>query len=253
MSLSDKEIKAQITKNWDESAVDYDSHVGHGIQTKAERDAWKEAFSSVLSGNGLRILDVGCGTGEIGLMLAEMGHEVTGLDLSEKMLEKARAKAAAMGLEVIYRQGDAEIPPFEEGTFDAIVTRHVLWTLPHPEEALQAWRNVLKSGGKAIAIEGVWDDGSPGKKILRAVNDLCIIVLDGKDPRKGWYGKELNDSLPNHKGLTAEKCGNYLLNAGFRSADILKINEVRDIQRKRMSLMRKMFNGGEYYLIYGVK
>ena len=253
MSLEDNEIKGLITKNWDESSVDYDTFDGHGIKSEEERAAWVKAFMAVLPEGRLRILDVGCGTGEMGLVLAGMGHEVTGLDLSEKMLEKARSKASALGLDTTYRQGDAEKPPFAEGTFDALVTRHVLWTLPHPEEALREWCKILKDGGMALVIEGVWDDGSPGRKIRRAIGDIGILLAERRNPRKGWYGRELNAALPNSGGVPAEKCAAYLRKAGFKKADIMKIAEIRDIQRKHMPLRYRIMYTDEYYLTYGVK
>ena len=64
----------------------------------------------------LEVLDVGCGTGEIGLLFAEPGHHVTGLDLSEKMLAKAREKTSKKMYDSTFKKGDAEDPPFEAGT-----------------------------------------------------------------------------------------------------------------------------------------
>ena len=64
----------------------------------------------------LEVLDVGCGTGEIGLLFAELGHHVTGLDLSEKMLAKAREKTSKKMYDSTFKKGDAEDPPFEAGT-----------------------------------------------------------------------------------------------------------------------------------------
>ena len=73
------------------------------------------------------------------------------------MLAVAKSKASDS---IEFRIGDAENPPFDKGKFDAVVTRHVLWTLPNPEKALESWRNVLKPGGKVVVIDGIWDNGS---------------------------------------------------------------------------------------------
>jgi ubiquinone/menaquinone biosynthesis C-methylase UbiE len=70
------------------------------------------------------VLDVGCGPDEIGLLFAEMGH-VTGLDLSEKILAKAREKTSQKMYDSTFKKGDAEGPSFEAGTFDVVVTRHL--------------------------------------------------------------------------------------------------------------------------------
>ncbi|MDD2836016.1 MAG: class I SAM-dependent methyltransferase, partial [Methanothrix sp.] len=81
---------------------------GHGIKSDEEREAWKQALQSVLGMGHLSVLDVGCGTGEISLLLAEMGHQVTGIDLSPKMLALARSKAKATDFLVRFEPGDAE-------------------------------------------------------------------------------------------------------------------------------------------------
>ena len=67
---------------------------------------------------GMRVLDVACGTGNAALPAARADARVTGLDLAAKLLEAGRAKAIAEGLEVEWREGDAEQLPFEDGTFD---------------------------------------------------------------------------------------------------------------------------------------
>jgi SAM-dependent methyltransferase len=54
-------------------------------------------------------------------------------------------------------QADAEAPPFPPGSFNLIVERHVLWTLPNPEQALRAWSALLRPGGRLVLIEGDWD------------------------------------------------------------------------------------------------
>ncbi len=59
-----------------------------------ERTVWKQIFEkSLFSGKRLKVLDVGTGTGFLALLFAEMGYEVTGIDLSEGMLEKAKHNA----------------------------------------------------------------------------------------------------------------------------------------------------------------
>jgi 2-polyprenyl-3-methyl-5-hydroxy-6-metoxy-1,4-benzoquinol methylase len=53
-------------------------------------------------------------------------------------------------LPVTFRRGDAEAPPAEGAPYDVILERHVIWTLPQPREAVQAWRALLKPGGLLI-------------------------------------------------------------------------------------------------------
>jgi 2-polyprenyl-3-methyl-5-hydroxy-6-metoxy-1,4-benzoquinol methylase len=78
MPLTDSEVKSAIRSRWDVSSQKYDTHDGHGIKSAEERDAWKRVLGEALARSGLDILDVGCGTGEMSLVLAEMGHNVQG-------------------------------------------------------------------------------------------------------------------------------------------------------------------------------
>lgn len=109
---------------------------------------WEEELLSHLNGRkGLKILDAGCGCGFFSLILAENGHQVTGIDLTESMVERGRELAEKHGIEVDLRQMDAEHPDFADETFDVIVSRNLTWTLPHPAEAYREWIRVLKPGG----------------------------------------------------------------------------------------------------------
>lgn len=105
------------------------------------------------------MLDLGCGTGGLSLLAAEQGHRVTGVDLSPAMVELARTKLA--GRDAVFLTGDAAAPPVGEQRFDAVLVRHVLWTLPDPGRALRHWRQLLRPGGRLVLVEGVWGSVSP--------------------------------------------------------------------------------------------
>ena len=95
----------------------------------------------------LRILDVGTGTGYFAILLAQAGHELTGIDLTPAMLAEAEETASRLGLRIDFRRMDAQRPDFPEGSFDAVVTRNLTWTLPEPETAYREWHRLLKPGG----------------------------------------------------------------------------------------------------------
>lgn len=80
--------------------------------------AWKKAFEHVLPGGRLSVLDVGCGTGELSMLLAEMDHIVTGIDLSKSIVEKAREKNKSLKLNANFKTGDAEDLDFSDATFN---------------------------------------------------------------------------------------------------------------------------------------
>jgi len=144
------ELRVAMRERWDTKGDRYDHACAHGIKDPGEKARWV-GFLRRLGNGPLDVLDVGTGTGFVALILAEMGHRVTGIDWSTTMLAQAEAKAREDGLRITLRQGDAESLPFPEGSFDAVVARHLLWTLVEPRQALAEWYRVLKPHGRVIA------------------------------------------------------------------------------------------------------
>src|SRR3970282_2266474 len=123
--------------------------------------AWSQALREALPNAPATVLDVGAGTGALELLAAELGHDVTALDLSRGMLARAQDKAKERGLEdrLTFVVGSATEPP--EGPFDAVMERHVLWTLPDPVFALQRWRQVA---ARLVLFEGVVGATNPAQR-----------------------------------------------------------------------------------------
>jgi ubiquinone/menaquinone biosynthesis C-methylase UbiE len=152
------QVKQQVAAHWNRRAAGFDSDFGHSIRTAAERAAWNRILALVAGGRGaLDALDVGCGTGFLSFELGGRGHRVTGIDFAPQMLAEARRKAAAQGLAVRFEAGDAEQLGFADARFDFVITRHVLWTLPHPEAAVDEWIRVLRPGGRLAVIDSQFD------------------------------------------------------------------------------------------------
>ena len=192
--MIDHEIKEAVRKSWDQSSVMYDNCPGHGIWTEEEKNAWKQELARNIRESPQRVLDVGCGTGVMGLLFAEMGHQVTGVDLSEAMMEKAREKSYAQNLSIELMTGDAEHLPFEDGSFDVVINRHLVWTLPHPEIALEEWHRVLKKGGVVLIIEGIWKDNSVSIRAKRIVSDGLAKIFG--HTHGGHYDEKLKKPAP---------------------------------------------------------
>src|SRR5271169_2520769 len=147
-------VKQQVAAHWGRRAAHFDEDFGHSIRTAAERAAWDRIFGLVLAGrSALDVLDAGCGTGFLSLELASRGHRVTGVDFAPEMLAEARRKAAEQGAAVRFEEADAEQLSFPPDSFDLVVSRHVLWTLPHPEAAIDEWIRVLRPGGRLAVID----------------------------------------------------------------------------------------------------
>jgi ubiquinone/menaquinone biosynthesis C-methylase UbiE len=183
MATQNGTIKEMVKTKWNKRAATYDQSPGHGIQNAAEHRRWTELFMDVFGREPLAILDVGTGTGVIALLLAELGHQVTGVDIAEEMLAQARQKAAQMGLKAEFRPGDVEALDFGEASFDAVINRHVVWTLPHPEQAMAGWKRVLRPGGQLVIMDS--NSGTHlfvGKKIWRFFGQILIALTEGKNP-----------------------------------------------------------------------
>ena len=73
-------------------------------------------------GPGMRVLDLAAGTGNVAVRAAQRGADVTALDLTPELFERGRERAAQAGVEVTFVEGDAEDLPFEDGTFDAVLS-----------------------------------------------------------------------------------------------------------------------------------
>jgi SAM-dependent methyltransferase len=145
---------------WDAAAAGFDAEADHGLRDPAVRAAWTELLRGLLPPPPAALLDVGCGTGSLSLVLAELGYAVTGVDASRAMLAQARAKAGGAGHAICLGQMDAAWPGLAPGRFGALVCRHVLWALPEPSRVLARWVALLGPGGRLCLVEGFWSTGA---------------------------------------------------------------------------------------------
>lgn len=115
----------------------------------------RETLAQLCVGQGARIVDIGCGTGELlrTLSLVAPGATLAGVDLSPEMLGIARAKLLPR---VELRQGHAEALPFEDEAFDSVVSTNVFHFIRHPMIALREMFRVLRPAGRAVITD--WCD-----------------------------------------------------------------------------------------------
>ena len=133
---------------FDRIAPVYDA-MNHAMTAGLDRRWRKETARAVVS-PGDRVLDACCGTGDLALADLHAGAaRVTGLDFSERMLERARAKSS----EVEWVQGDALALPFADGTFDAATVGFGVRNLDDLEAGLRELRRVLRQGGRLGILE----------------------------------------------------------------------------------------------------
>ena len=108
---------------------------------------------------GLRVVDVGTGTGVLALELARAGLRVVGVDRSAPMLDAARAKAARDGVGAVeFRLGDAAALPLADGEADAAFAHMVLQYLPKPADAVREMARVVAPGGTLVVVDFVRHD-----------------------------------------------------------------------------------------------
>jgi SAM-dependent methyltransferase len=178
-SLQSDDIQAKIIAMWDRASANYDSHVGHGMNHERERRAWTELLHRALPPPPADVLDVGTGTGVIALLLGEFGYTVRGIDLSEKMLARARSKATEGTVDnVTFERGDATDPPGTPASVDIVFSRHVVHLLIDPAAALANWYRLVRPGGVVVIVDGLWgrdpedriDDDVQAALPLRAVD-----------------------------------------------------------------------------------
>ena len=87
------------------------------------------------------------------VLMAAAGHRTVGMDMSPLMLKEAKKNSENYGVHVDFILGDAQMPPFEEASFDVIVSRNVTWNLPDVHGAYTGWYGLLRRGGVLLNFD----------------------------------------------------------------------------------------------------
>ncbi len=111
---------------------------------------------------GDRVLDVACGSGTAALAAARRGAKTTGIDYVPALLERGRERAAAERLAVDWVEGDAEALPFDDGSFDIVLSTFGSMFAPDHARAAQEMLRVCRSGGR-IGMSNWTPDGLMGE------------------------------------------------------------------------------------------
>lgn len=186
------------TAYWNHIASTYDEGPDHGLRDQKVRAAWSTLLLAHLPPSPADIVDLGCGTGTLSVLLAHHGYRVRGLDSASNMVAAARFKAAAADLHVMptFSEGDAADPAYEAKSCDVVLVRHVLWALPDPETAVRRWRSLLRPGGRMVLIEGTWHTGGGTSATecerLLSLHTSSVAVYPLDDPAL-WGGPLADD------------------------------------------------------------
>ncbi len=214
----------EIQRFWDIDAVTYDRSASHHPTSPSERAAWLAALERLLPPAPATVLDMGAGTGFLSLQAAVLGHRVTAVDLAPAMLARLEAKASAAGLSIDGRQGDAASPP--DGPFDAVIERHLLWTLPDPLGALTAWRRVAPDG-RLVLFESSWGSGAAPidqlrSRVLARWQRLRRVPPD----HHGSYPADIQAGLPMGGGPSPDRLIEAVTEAGWPAPRLVRLRDV---------------------------
>lgn len=146
----------QINETWTIRSDNYNKYVCEEFETDRPAKWLSLIEGSVPQKVPLRILDAGCGPGFFSVLLAKVGHNVTGIDGSARMLSHARENAQIIGAAPELIEGDFAALPFEDGTFDLLISRNVTHTIRDHLKVYGEWNRVLKPGGVLLIFDANW-------------------------------------------------------------------------------------------------
>lgn len=147
------DIEARVQSYWTKRAHDFNVVRKNELNSNIS-ERWKEEILRFLPHTKpLQILDVGTGTGYFAILLSQLGHKVSGIDLTDAMLQEARENAEFYHVSPVFRQMDAQNLDFPDQSFDLVISRNLTWTLPDPESAYREWMRVLKKGGTLLNFD----------------------------------------------------------------------------------------------------
>jgi SAM-dependent methyltransferase len=135
-------LKARLKATW--MSGDY----GH-FATYLEAGA-VEFLSRINIEPGARVLDLACGAGQTAIPMSRAGAKVTGVDIATNLIERARARAQAENLDARFDEGDAEMLPYPDGSFDMVISLIGAMFAPRPELVAAEMKRVCRPGGKII-------------------------------------------------------------------------------------------------------
>jgi ubiquinone/menaquinone biosynthesis C-methylase UbiE len=217
------DVSERIREFWDRDSATYDDTKSHAISDPLESAAWRQALRGSLPEPPATVLDAGAGTGALSLLVAELGFEVTSLDLSAGMLARAETKAAERGVAERMRfvVGSATEPP--EGPFDAVIERHVLWTMPDPVSALSAWRRVA---ARLVLFEGIWGARTLDARVRTALAEAVRRTMRTPPDHHAPYPEDVLRVLPLASLPTPLPLIDAVHAAGWRGVRIKRLRDV---------------------------
>ena len=147
-------LKTKLKTTWE--AGDF-SEVAKHIETVAEQFVERLNIQP-----GMKVLDVACGSGNLAIIAAQKGAVVTGIDIADNLIDAAKKRAEAAGLDIKFEFGDAEAMPYEDNSFDLVMTMFGAMFAPRPDVTAAELARICKPGG-TIAMANWTPTGFAGQ------------------------------------------------------------------------------------------
>ncbi|MEQ9346596.1 MAG: class I SAM-dependent methyltransferase [Thalassospira sp.] len=248
---SNYNLREEIKEYWSMRAATFDEQPGHEIFSDAERQAWHGLFERHFGkGDGRKALDLASGTGVISHLMHDLGFAVTGMDWSEAMLEKARAKSKLRGSNIRFLLADAERTLEEDDSYDVIVTRHLVWTLVDPAAAFAEWFRVLKPGGKLLVVDGDFVSSTWASKFNKAMAGF-LEQLGLRKPVEGvphmQTHRDILARVHFSNGARADEVSSLLEHTGFDPIVVdFDLKKIHSAQKKHISFAKGLERGAQH-------
>lgn len=217
-----------IRRYWDDDAPTYDRSPQHRPRSPMVEAAWTAALEAALPPPPAAVLDCGAGTGFLSLIAARLGHRVTAVDLSTRMLDHLQARAEELGLEVQTVHAPATEPP--GNSFDAVMERHLLWTLPDPPAALRAWRGVAPAG-RLVLVESLWGEVDPVERLRGELRRRLHRLRRVPPEHHADYDPTMRQALPLGTGTHPGHLAAMAVDAGWRAPRLVRLADVEWAER----------------------
>jgi SAM-dependent methyltransferase len=182
-------LKARLKKTW--MAGDYDRF------SRYMENGARDFYERLDTAPGAHFLDVACGSGQLALIAAREGLEVTGVDIAGNLVERARERAQAEGLPARFEEADAEALPFEDATFDIVASLVGAMFAPRPDLVAQELLRVCGPAGTIAMVN--W---TPQGFIGQMFNTVSKFVAPSGMPTPVLWGDEATVRERLNEGLS---------------------------------------------------
>jgi len=180
-AVSDMELKGRHRKMW--ASGDYPSMVETFLLPLGPR-----LVDACGIGPGMHVLDVASGTGNAAIPAAERGADVVASDLTPELLDAGRERAAVLGVELDWREADAEHLPFDDGEFDVVMSSIGAMFAPHHQDVADELARVCRPGG-TVGLLSWTPEGMIGS-LFRLMGPFMPPPPPGAQPPPLWGSEE---------------------------------------------------------------